>query len=116
MKNFLIIFFIAISTIAIGQSVKIKWEDQSGREFSITAPSGEFSYGMIAGDYINYDLNGNVSKIGSVYITYGMNGHINKVGSVYISHDINGRVNKVGKLYINYDINGRVTGTTGSVL
>jgi hypothetical protein len=116
MKNLLFIFFIAFSTAAFGQGVKIKWEDQAGREFSITAPSGEFSYGMIAGDNISYDFNGRVNKVGSVYISYDFNGRVNKVGSVYISYDFNGRVNKVGGLYVKYDFNGRVTGTSGSVV
>jgi hypothetical protein len=116
MKNLLIIFFVAFNALAFGQGMKIKWEDQAGREFSITAPSGEFSYGMIAGDNINYDLNGRVNRVGTAYISYDLNGRVNKVGSVYISYDLNGRVNKVGRLYVRYDLNGRVTGTSGSVL
>lgn len=79
--------------------MKIKWEDQAGREFSITAPYGTFSYGMIQGDNISYDYKGNVSKVGSVYISY----------------DYKGNVSKVGGLYLKYDYNGRVTGTSGSV-
>ena len=115
MKNLLVVLFIAFSTVAFGQGMKIKWEDQAGREFSITAPSGDFSYGMISGDNISYDLNGRVNKVGSVYISYDLNGRVNKVGSVYISYDLNGRVNKIGRLYVSYDLNGRVTGTSGSV-
>ena len=99
MKNLLIILFVAFSTVAFGQGMKIKWDDQAGREFSIAAPTGDFSYGMIAGDNISYDYNGRV----------------NKVGSVYISYDYNGRVNKVGGLYVKYNYNGRISGTSGSV-
>jgi len=99
MKNLLIVFFVSFSTVAFSQGMKIKWEDQAGREFSITAPSGTFSYGMIQGDNISYDYKGNVSKVGSVYISY----------------DYKGNVSKVGGLYLKYDYNGRVTGTSGSV-
>lgn len=99
MKNLLIILFVAFSTVAFGQGMKVKWEDQAGREFSIAAPAGDFSYGMIAGDNISYDFNGRVSKVGSVYISY----------------DFNGRVSKVGGLYVKYDFNGRISGTSGSV-
>ena len=99
MKNLLIILFVAFRTVAFGQGMKIKWEDQAGREFSITAPSGDFSYGMIAGDNVSYDYKGRVSKVGSVYISY----------------DYKGRVSKVGGLYVEYDYKGRISGTSGSV-
>ena len=99
MKNLLIILFVAFSTVIFGQGMKIKWEDQAGREFSIAAPTGDFSYGMIAGDNIRYDYSGRVNKVGTVYIRY----------------DYYGRVNKVGSLYVKYDYNGRVSGTSGSV-
>lgn len=100
MKNLLTILLIAFSTAVFGQGVKISWEDYDGREFSISAPAGEFSYGMIAGDNISY----------------GFDNRVKKVGSVHISYDFNGRVKKVGGLYVKYDFNGRVTGTSGSVL
>ena len=115
MKNLLIILFVAFSTVAFGQGMKIKWEDQAGREFSITAPSGDFSYGMIAGDNVSYDYKGRVSKVGSVYISYDYKGRVSKVGSVYISYDYKGRVSKVGGLYVEYDYKGRISGTSGSV-
>ena len=99
MKNLLIVLFVAFSTVAFGQGMKIKWEDQAGREFSIAAPTGDFSYGMIAGDNISYDYKGRVSKVGSVYISY----------------DYKGRVSKVGGLYVKYDYKGRISGTSGSV-
>ena len=110
----LLLVAFGIST-SIAQGTKIKWEDPDGREFSITAPTGEFSYGMIAGDNVSYDFNGRVNKVGTVYISYDFNGRVNKVGRVYISYDFNGRVNKIGRLYVNYDFNGRITGTRGSV-
>ena len=76
MKNLLIILFVAFSTVAFGQGMKIKWEDQAGREFSITAPSGDFSYGMIAGDNVSYDYKGRVSKVGGLYVEYDYKGRI----------------------------------------
>ncbi len=115
MKHLLVFVLMMLSTIAYSQDIKINWEDNQGREFAISAPSGSFSYGMIQGDNVSYDLNGRVNKVGSVYISYDLNGKVNKVGSVYISYDLNRRVNKVGNLYVKYDLNGRVTGTSGSV-
>ena len=76
MKNLLIILFVAFSTVAFGQGMKIKWEDQAGREFSIAAPTGDFSYGVIAGDNISYDYNGRVNKVGGLYVKYNYNGRI----------------------------------------
>ena len=99
MKNLLFFIFLASTSIGFSQDVKIKWEDNQGREFSITAPSGKFSFGMIAGDNISYDFSGDVSKVGSVNISY----------------DFSGDVSKVGGLTVNYDFSGRVTGTSGSV-
>ncbi len=110
----LLLFAFGIFT-STAQGTKIKWEDPDGREFSITAPTGEFSYGMIAGDNVSYDFNGRVDRVGSVYISYNFNGRVNKVGSVYIAYDFNGRVNKIGGLYVKYDYHGRITGTMGSV-
>ena len=76
MKSILLILFITFSTIAYSQRMKIEWEDQVGREFSITVPSGTFSYGMIQGDNISYDYKGNVSKVGGLYLKYDYNGRV----------------------------------------
>ena len=92
----LVAFGISTST---AQGTKIKWEDPDGREFSITAPKGEFSYGMIAGDDISYDYKGRVSWVGKVQISY----------------DYQGRVSYVGRLSVNYDYQGRISGTSGRV-
>ena len=115
MKSILIILFVTFSTIAYSQGLKIKWEDNDGREFSIKAPNGEFSYGMIAGDNVSYNYSGKVSKVGSVYISYNYSGKVSKVGSVYISYNYSGKVSKVGGLYISYNYSGRISGTSGSV-
>ena len=115
MKNLILIILVTFSTLAYSQSMKIKWEDTDGREFSITAPSGEFSYGMLSGDYISYNYSGNVSKVGPVYISYNYSGNVSKVGSVYISYNYSGNVSKVGGLYVRYDYSGRVSSTSGSV-
>lgn len=112
----LIIIFIVFSSFAIGQGTKIKWEDNDGREFSVSTHSGSLSYSMLEGDNVSYDYSGNVTKVGPVYISYDYNGHVTKVGSVYISYNTSGHVTKVGGLYINYDYNGRISSTTGSVI
>jgi hypothetical protein len=33
------------------QDMKIKWQDNNGREINIIAPSGELSYGMLSVNY-----------------------------------------------------------------
>jgi hypothetical protein len=115
MKNIILTSFILLSNFLFSQEMKIKWQDNDGREFNIIAPTGELSYGMLSNDRISYDYNGRVSKIGSVYVSYDYNGRISKVGSVYISFDYNGRLSKVGGMYVKYDYQGRVTGTSGEV-
>jgi len=115
MKKVLVLVFLTFAATIYSQEMKIKWQDDSGREFGITAPSGNFSFSMLQGDNISYNFNGKVQKIGNVYISYDFNDRVQKVGNVYVSYDFNGRVQKVGNLYIRYDYNGRVTGTTGSV-
>lgn len=115
MKGILIIIVLIISNSLYSQDVKIKWEDREGRGFYITAPSGEFSYGMIQGDKIGYDYSGRVSKVGSISINYDYSGRISKVGTVSINYDYSGRVSKVGNLTISYDYSGRISGTSGSV-
>ena len=76
MKSILLILFITFSTIAYSQRMKIEWEDQVGREFSITVPSGTFSYGMIQDDNTSYDYKGNISKVGGLYLKYDYNGRV----------------------------------------
>jgi hypothetical protein len=115
MKGLLFFVVMTFSSIVYSQDFKIKWNDNQGREFSITAPAGEFSYGMIQGDNISYNYSGKVSKIGNVFISYDFNGRVSKVGNVFISYDFNGKVSKVGGLLLKYDFNGRITGTSGSV-
>ncbi len=115
MKHALVFILMMFSITAYQQGIKIKWEDYQGREFSISAPSGSFSYGMIQGDRVSYDYEGRVSKVGSVIISYDYEGRVSQVGSVRISYDYEGRVSRVGNLSVQYDYSGRVTGTTGSV-
>ena len=76
MKNLLFFIFLASTSIGFSQDVKIKWEDNQGREFSITAPSGKFSFGMIAGDNISYDFSGDVSKVGGLTVNYDFSGRV----------------------------------------
>ena len=92
--------FLVFSTFAYSQGIKIKWEDKDGREFAITAPSGNFSYGMLVGDNITYDA---------------YHGKVIRVGSVNITYDVQENIYRVGGLSINYDINGRISGTSGRV-
>ncbi len=115
MRQLIFISALFMCTISFSQEMKIKWEDSDGREFSIYAPSGELSYGMLQGDRITYDFKGRVSKVGNTYISYNFNGRVSKVGDVYILFDFNGRLSKVGGLYIQYNFQGRVIGTSGRV-
>tara|TARA_B100000780_G_scaffold75010_1_gene50457 strand:- start:538 stop:888 length:351 start_codon:yes stop_codon:yes gene_type:complete len=115
MKKLLILTFLAFSIFSFSQEVKIKWEDSSGREFSISAPSGEFSYGMISGDRVSYNYSNKVSRVGSVSISYNYSDKVSRVGSVSISYDYSDRVSRVGGLRISYNYNGQISRTSGSV-
>ena len=115
MKTTYLILLLTLPFVGLGQDMKVKWEDDDGREFSIKVLSGEFGFGMIPGDKISYTYGGNVSKVGSVKISYTYTGKVNRVGDVTISYTYNGRVSKVGGMTISYNYNGKVTGTRGRV-
>ena len=101
MKKLLFTLFLTIPFIGFGQSMKIKWEDRDGREFSLNTHTGQFSYSMVAGDKLEYN-NG--------YSSYdtGPKGTIRSVGSIKVEWN-NG--------YSSYDTGpkGTIRGTTGSV-
>ena len=99
MKTIYLILLLTLPFVGLGQDMKVKWEDDDGREFSIKVVSGEFGYGMISGDRISYNYDGKVSKVGRVYISY----------------NYDGKVSKVGGMRISYNYNGQVTGTSGRV-
>ena len=98
MKSLLIISLFFLSTLAYSQGMNIKWNDSDGREFAITT-NGEFSYGAIQGDRIQYDYEDRIYKVGDVRVEY----------------DYEGRVYKVGGCRVSYDYQGRVDGTRGQV-
>lgn len=116
----------------LGQSLKIKWADNYGREFGVMAPTGEFSYSMLPGDKLEYeeygDLAGQISKIGNVRIEYqrygDLKGKVISVGSVKLEYEeygpSKGRLWKVGGLKIEYEeygpSKGKIYRTTGQVL
>ena len=99
--------------------MKVKWEDDDGRQFSIKVFSKEFSWSMVPGDDVKYDLTGrDVIKVGDVNIRYDLpRENVTKVGDVTIRYDIlRQKVTQVGGLTIKYDILGkRVLGTRGRV-
>lgn len=117
------------------QETKITWKDDNGREFSITAPTGNFSYTILSGDYISYgnrysNAPGKEISIGNVYIEYGSRysntpGKIIKVGDVSIEYGgpysgVPGNVIRVGGLTIEYggkysNAPGRIIQTSGTV-
>lgn len=116
-----VLFFTLVmcTSITFSQDMKVSWEDDDGREFSIRVLSGRFEYGMIPGDDISYDYMGdNVTKVGTTRIQYDYLGErITKVGDVSIQWDYLGeKITKVGGLTIRYDYLGeKVTGTRGRV-
>jgi hypothetical protein len=118
-KLLLLLSVLLIGQFTFAQDMKVKWEDNDGREFSIRVLSGEFEYGMIPGDDISYDFMGEkVVQIGSVRIQYDFMGEkVVQIGSVRIQYDFMGeKITKVGGLTINYDFMGeKVTGTRGRV-
>ena len=74
-KNVSIFMFLLISFISNSQDMKIKWLDNSGREFSISTISNSFTYSMISGDRIEYepsysDNSGKIKSVGGLRIEY----------------------------------------------
>jgi hypothetical protein len=135
MRKIIPVLIILMSFYSNAQEIKINWGDEAGREFSITVPSGYFSYGMISGDIIEYgdkysNNQGDIIKIGDTKIEYADKyseffNKVIKVGSVKIEYadkySFNrGKVVKVGGLSIEYedkysDNPGRFKKTEGSV-
>ena len=117
------------------QETKISWIDNKGREFSITAPSGNFSYTMLFGDSVEYgsrfsDGSGKEILIGDVYIEYGGTysnspGKIIKIGDIDIEYGSQysnspAKIIKVGGLNIEYgdkysNAPGKIIHTSGRV-
>lgn len=135
MRKIILGLFVFVSCYSNAQEIKINWRDDAGRNFSITAPSGYFSYGLISGDNVEYgdkysSNQGDVIKIGDSKIEYADKyseffGKIVKVGNVKIEYGDKysfdrGKVIKVGGLSIEYedkysDNPGRFKKTKGSV-
>jgi len=140
MKKLLFILFFAIAPLlCFSQGMKIKWEDSSGREFSINTHTRNFEYSMIAGDRIYYNSaysggpEGKVKSIGNVKIYYnsaysgGPEGSVKSVGNVKIYYNSAysggpvGTVKSVGGLKVYYNSSysggpeGSIRRTIGSV-
>lgn len=115
MKNLIIIIGFLASSNIYSQTLKIKWEDNQGREFSINAPDGELNFGSIAGDNIIYNSKGQVQIIGNVSILYNSTGKPISIGNVSIIYDYKNRISSIGGLSIHYDSQGKITGSYGKV-
>ena len=125
--------------LCISQGMKIKWEDSSGREFSINTHTGNFEYSTITGDNIYYNSaydsgpKGSVKSIGNTYIHYnsaydsGPKGSVKSIGNTYIYYNSTydsgpeGTVKSVGGLEVYYNSaysggpEGTIKRTFGSV-
>lgn len=130
----IIVLFIKTNN-AYSQETKVSWYDDKGREFSISAPSGNFSYTILPGDNITYGSRfsnspGKEVSIGDIIIEYGgpysnSPGKIIKVGDVRVEYggkysDFPGNVIKIGGLSIEYggkysNAPGKIVQTTGKV-
>ena len=115
MKKIYLILLLTLPFVGLGQDMKVKWEDDDGREFSIKVISGEFGFGMIPGDRISYNYSGNVSRVGRVLISYNYSGKVSRVGNVRISYNYSGKISRVGGMTISYNYSGKVSGTRGRV-
>ena len=115
---FLAVILLLIPTLGVGQNMKVKWEDDDGREFAIKVISGDFGYSMVPGDDIKYDiLTDKVKLIGDVVVEYDLfTGKVKRVGDVTIQYNIfDDNIKQVGGLTINYNYLGKVKGTRGQV-
>ena len=115
MKKLSLILFLILPFVGNGQDMKVKWDDDNGREFSIRVLSGGFEYSMIPGDRLSYTYDGNISMIGNVRVSYTYDGKVSRVGSVRISYTYDGKVSRVGGLSISYTYDGKVSRTSGRV-
>ena len=116
MKKYIVMALLCLMSIGcFAQSMGIRFYDRQGREFIVYAPSGQFSYSMLQGDYVTRDYNGRVSSVGNTYISYNYDGQVISIGDVYLSYDYSGRLIRVGGLSITYDYNGNITHTSGRV-
>ena len=113
--SWILAFILFSPAITFAQGVKVKWQDSSGREFSIVAPSGELGYSMLAGDKIAYNFSNQVSRVGDVAISYNFSNQVSRVGDVSINYNFSNQVSQVGGLKIQYNFSNQVTGTSGSV-
>ena len=118
MKKLIFIFFFCLTVqVSFGQGMKIKWQDSSGREFSINTHTRSFEYSILPGDKILYNSRysggpeGSVKSIGNTKIYYN---------SAY-SGGPEGTVKSVGGLKIYYHSaysggpEGAIKSTSGSV-
>ena len=100
MKKLLsILFFAIVPLLCFSQGMKIKWEDSSGREFSINTHTRNFEYSMVAGDKIYYNSTysggpeGSVKSVGNVKIYYngaysgGPEGTVKSVGGLKVYYN-----------------------------
>ena len=140
MKKLIFIFFFCLTTqISFSQGMKIKWQDSSGREFSINTHNRNFEYSILPGDKILYNSRysggpeGSVRSIGNTKIYYnsaysgGPEGSVKSVGNVKINYNSaysggpEGTVKSVGGLKIYYHSaysggpEGAIKSTSGSV-
>mgnify|MGYP001163392593 FL=1 len=139
MKTLLFSIFIVAPLLCFSQGMKIKWEDSSGREFSINTHTRSFQYSMVAGDKIYYNSaysggpEGSVKSVGNVKIYYnsaysgGPEGSVKSVGNVKIYYNSaysggpEGTVKSVGGLKVYYNSaysggpEGSIKSTSGSV-
>ena len=113
--DWMLAFILFLPTMTFAQGVKVKWQDSSGREFSIVAPSGELGYSMLVGDQIAYNFSNQVSKVGDVVIFYNFSNQVSRVGDVTIHYNFSNQVSQVGGLRIQYNFSNQITGTSGSV-
>jgi len=134
---FLILFLSPLSIFC--QGMKISWEDEQGREFSINSHSGQFQYSMITGDKLYYNgpydggPEGSIKSIGNVRVYYngpydgGPNGSVKSVGNIKIYYNGPydngpvGSIKSIGGLKIYYygkyesGPEGSIKSTSGSV-
>lgn len=127
MKYILICLVSITPFFCFSQGMKIKWEDEKGREFSVNTHSGNFEYSMINGDNLYYNTGsiydtgpeGTIKKIGDISIYWntgslsdtGPKGTIKKVGSITVYWNTGslsdtgpeGTLKKVGGLTIDYN-------------
>lgn len=87
----------------------------NGYSFSVYDNETPLEYSMMAGDKIERNYIGKVTRIGNIPITYNYSGKVTAIGNVTIQYNYSGKIIAIGDMSIEYNYSGEITKTSGSI-